>query len=276
MTRRILIVDANINFSLKLKRALEDAGYEIRTVTRLKPAVEAVEIDDFDAVVVDTDLEFTSPTEIIQNIRAVLPRIPAILTGTKADTEATLPQLTAQAFLRKPYLARDLIPVMESVIARGFDPKASESTRENLAQKLANQEREEQIDPLLEATRQNPSTMLTEPPVTADDSTISEMMNVALKPEVSRKIYAYLDNPEATPESSDSEWEDARTPVSSMDSKALLDHPEEQIIPVTATLAATVGTDSLDTLLQEIRNYATNFTRSLEATEKQSGGKSGQ
>jgi ActR/RegA family two-component response regulator len=248
MTKYILIVDPSISFAVSLKRALEDTGeYAVRTVARIKPAIAALQETPHQLAVIDLDLDFASPSAMVRAIRTIQPEIPVIVAGVHNEDRPAVEELNAQAFIKKPFLAKDLIPLIEETIQRGYDSHEI-ATQKNLAQELEAREKEDLVDPLLEASRKHPDRDLVEPPITADDSTISEVISQALNPEVSRKIYTQSETQPAMP--SNSAFEAPR------------DHMDETT-PALETLSATLGTASLDSLLEEIRDYASGQANAL-------------
>jgi ActR/RegA family two-component response regulator len=222
-------------------------GYTIRNVTRLRPAIEAVEQAAYDVAVIDARLEFSTLPEIVAALRQVQPNLPVVITSPYEDDSKLLPQVGAQGFVAKPYIARILAPVLEDAIARGYSPYTVE-TQPNLAQTLENEESQQIIEPMLEASRQ--IAPLVEPPTTADDSTISEVIQQALQPEVSQKIYATMES-HPLPDDETEVLQEPQ-PIQNNDQEEANSEPT----PAEAALNATLGATSLDALLDEIRHYA--------------------
>jgi|GEM_PF-4350563 len=263
MDRNILIVDSDIGFTIKLKRALEEGAFTVRTVTRFSAVVDALSDATYDLLIVDTDLEFDTLEKIIGVVRSTAPTLPVIITSRYYEDESQKDAHQAQAFIRKPYLARQIIPVLHQVIADGYSPYTAH-TRVHVAQLVEDEERRTLIDPMIEASRTTP--IIHEPPPSSDDSTISEVIQNALDPSTSQAIYATVD----TPMPSDAPPPPAHLPESetdpAIDQSPLDDLDYEDM--TAATLSKTLGTDSLDALLGEIRNYAKgnlNTTSSLFA-----------
>lgn len=246
MSKRILIIDPDIAFTISLKRAMEETQlYEVRTVTRITPAESAVQEAPFDLLVVDMNLDLATPDEAIRAIRALQPDLPVIVTSMRPDDAKERDYLGAQAFLKKRYIARDLIPLADKVIAEGYSAFTAE-TRANPAlvmDEMFNNEVREVIDPMWEASRRNQALMDQEPPITNYDSTISEVIDAAMEPETSQRIYTLIDG-EPLPD----EPTDLLMPPIYIDD----DEP-----PAAKTaLDFTQNIPALDNLLDEIRHFA--------------------
>lgn len=109
MAVRVLVVDPDIGFIVRLKQALEELEFTVRAVGRPKAALTAFEQAEFDVAVVDTRLEtLGSLIQIIQELG-----IPVVLSIDK-PTDADLPaQFGIEYAIDKPYIARDLIPLLK-------------------------------------------------------------------------------------------------------------------------------------------------------------------
>lgn len=250
MVRHILIVDSEINFSLPIKRALEGTGaYHVRTVTRLSSAIDALQENPFDLAIIDMRLEFNTPGQVIGALREMNPKLPIILSSTNEADSKHLLALGAQRFILKPYNARLLMPLLESTATEPLTPPASD-THAFLAEMEA-REKEELIEPLLQATQQGMAAETDEPPIPNVDTTIAQVVEKAITPSVTQRIQEYNRFEPVAP--------DAPTVPSSrppIREEPELSPEDTDALPATAALATTVGTASLDTLLEQIRTYA--------------------
>jgi DNA-binding NarL/FixJ family response regulator len=239
--RHILIIDSNISFSVSIKRAMEATNlYKVRTVTRLSPALEALNNAAFDLIVVDVHIAFATIEEVIPALQAQAPRLPIIISSPNDEDRHLVHSLKAQGFIIKPFVARLLMPIVEETLARGLAP---DTAPHQLAQALEEQEKQQVLEPMLEATRRTAATMMNEPPRTADDSTISEILDQALRPEVSQRIYASLD-----PAGQESQPQPVAPPPA--------DTPTEGSNAAHEALSVTQDVASLDNLLEQIRLFA--------------------
>lgn len=202
---RILMIDPDIAFTLPLKRALENLGdFEIRTVTRLRPAVIALEnalrTTPYDVAVVDTGLEHNTAGEIIDALRAVQPNLPVILTSRRTDHADYRTALKTQAFLRKPYPATILGSLVRSVAAQGFSLSIAETrihVPDEALEDVPEPEPIDMIEPLLEASQQIMAYMPETPAIQSED-TIGEVIEAALDQEVSRQIQIITEDVDET------------------------------------------------------------------------------
>ncbi len=254
MTQRILIIDPDIAFTLPLKRGLENLGdFEIRTVTRLRPAVLALEnalqSNPYSAAVVDTALDYNSAAEVIDALRMVQPTLPIILTSRRTDHADYRTALKTQTFLRKPYPATILASLIRSIVSQQDTPfSLAESTAETRLHvpedsydDTLDPSLDEVIEPLLEASQQI-TPFMEEPPIHADD-TIRKVIEAALEPEVSRQVYSLTE--EAVSED---------TPKSSLPYET--EPVQEAPAPALDILFDASNDESLDNIIQGIRHKA--------------------
>lgn len=245
---RILMIDPDIAFTLPLKRALENLGdFEIRTVTRLRPAVIAVEnalrSTPYNVAVVDTALEHNTAGEVIDALRAVQPDLPVILTSRRTDHADYRTALKTQAFLRKPYPATILASLVRGVAAQGFSFSTAETrvhVPEESLEDVPEPALDEMIEPLLEASQQIAAYMLEEPSIELQDDTIGEVIEAALDEEVSRKIHIITEDVDETQKP-----KPPTLPESGQEAPSTS--------PIADILKDTADEESLDTIIQGIR-----------------------
>ncbi|HLY26818.1 MAG TPA: response regulator [Aggregatilineales bacterium] len=118
MTTRVLIVDPDIAFAVPVKRALEQAGnYSVSVFANGKAALELVQRQPQDVVVLDFHIADMPLTTLIAALRAIQPGL-FILTSPRTESEvALLPSLDTQGSITKPYYARQLEPVVRQAVA---------------------------------------------------------------------------------------------------------------------------------------------------------------
>src|SRR5688500_10152574 len=90
--------------------------------------------------------------------------------------------------MKKRFVARVLIPVLEKIIAEGYSP----FTAETRASAPIIPEHDEQIEALIEQSRQHKIVYDIEPPPDSSDSTISDVIERARDPETSQRIQESL------------------------------------------------------------------------------------
>lgn len=121
MARRVLIVDSDIGFILRLKKALEELGCEVRAMGRSRPALSALDEQRYDVAVVDLHLEHGDVADLILAMRVRQPSLPIVVSGSTPSDPDKIPNLDVQGYAHKPYVARDLMQLMERAIAQGYD-----------------------------------------------------------------------------------------------------------------------------------------------------------
>ncbi|MBZ0318223.1 MAG: response regulator [Anaerolineae bacterium] len=121
MTRRVLIVDSDIGFILRLKKALEELDFDVRAMGRSRPALSALDEQRYSVAVVDLHLEHGDPAELILGMRVRQPDLPVIVSGSTPSDPDRVPALDVQGYIHKPYVARDLAQLIEHAIKQGYD-----------------------------------------------------------------------------------------------------------------------------------------------------------
>ncbi|NJL95539.1 MAG: response regulator, partial [Anaerolineae bacterium] len=254
MHKHVLIVDSEIKFSISIKRALESTdAYLVRTVTRLTPAVNALQEVAYHVAVINLMLDQATPEEVVAGLRNLQPEIPVILTSPFYDDTSYLLPLNAQAFIVKPYKARELIPILEETIARGYFEHIQE-TRANPIRELDDAHAMALIQNMLDHTHRTPGPGWQEPPPSLYDSSIGEVIDNSLNPEVSRRITAVpepLTLPDAPtallPHPTDAPGQDDWADVADDGWET-----DRQNFPVSATLANLSEPARLEAILEQI------------------------
>lgn len=114
MTVKILIVDPDITFSDPLKRALEMLGdYQVHTFASGQPALEFLQREAHDLVIVDTTISDPPLKQMIDTLRHGQPWLYLLLSA--ADPDDSLRALAVNGIVSKPYFARGLIPTLREV-----------------------------------------------------------------------------------------------------------------------------------------------------------------
>ncbi|MFP4322670.1 MAG: response regulator, partial [Anaerolineales bacterium] len=248
MVKTILVIDPDLSHALNIKRALNQTGrYDAQAVSRGNPALSILHKKVHDVVIIDLHLAYDDPADLMKAIQATQPDARVAVSSRYPEDETRANELGAYRFIPKPYGARELIDHIEAIAGQS---RPLQPTQAEPPIRMEDAAAEAWINPLLDATRRNPNTMINEPPPDDDDSTISEVINAALDPDVSQRIQATLD-PDPLPE--DPSQVVAAHPLSN---PAPDIEEAERPSPARMVLDETGGTDSLDTLLEEIRNFA--------------------
>ena len=122
---RILIVDSNLPFLMRLRKSLEKQGLDVRAISRPRPALKELSQQRFDVAVVDLHMDWVDMPTFIKDLRIRQPDLPIVLTGQYEEDPEQVGVLEAQGYLNKPYLARDMLPIVEKAIARGYTPSTT-------------------------------------------------------------------------------------------------------------------------------------------------------
>ncbi len=121
---RILVLDDETSIVRIAKTGLERLGFEVDTFTIPREAVEAIRRDPgrYDVVITDLSMPEMSGHEVIRQIRAIRPPLPAILCTGYGSEQATRHDDAGKpdALLHKPFERDELVRVIREVLdARG-------------------------------------------------------------------------------------------------------------------------------------------------------------
>lgn len=117
----VLIVDDDKNILLSLSRGLNTEGYRVFTASTGKEAIQLVEDNNIDLLLLDIWLPETDGTKVLEKVKEIDPDIIAIImsgqpsleTATKA-VKAT--QLGAYDFLEKPFSLDKILQTIENAL----------------------------------------------------------------------------------------------------------------------------------------------------------------
>jgi CheY-like chemotaxis protein len=119
MTDRILVVDDIPDNSFLLQTILESEGYEVDVVDSGPAALEKMEVEPPDLVLLDVMMPHMNGYEVIQRMRRNprLPFIPVVLvTGHDQPTAAEGFDVGADGFIRKPVDFNQLLDRVRSIL----------------------------------------------------------------------------------------------------------------------------------------------------------------
>jgi CheY-like chemotaxis protein/REP element-mobilizing transposase RayT len=102
----------------RLKKALEAVDFEVRAVGRPKAALRAIEKNQYDVAVIDLQFDQDEIFQLTEAIRHYQADSPIILSGQYETDPDQVSHYHAQAFVNKPYIARDLIQIIEIALEK--------------------------------------------------------------------------------------------------------------------------------------------------------------
>ncbi len=120
MSRKVLIVDDEPNIVLSLEFLMEEAGYDVRSVTDGQQALDAVREDVPDLILLDIMLPKLDGYEICREIRAN-PRcknvrvIMLTAKGREVDQEKGL-AFGADEYITKPFSTREVVEKVKQIL----------------------------------------------------------------------------------------------------------------------------------------------------------------
>jgi DNA-binding NtrC family response regulator len=121
MTEKVLLVDDEMEFLELMKERLEARGVEVSASSSAEDALEKIETDIFDAVILDLQMPGMDGLDALQQIKQRHPEIQVILLTGHATVEKGVEaiKLGAMDFVEKP---ADL-EVLEEKIAKAHKKK---------------------------------------------------------------------------------------------------------------------------------------------------------
>ena len=122
---RILLVDDEEIVLVGWKEELKAVGYDVRTATSGKKAIEIAKEEMPDIVVTDLVMPEMNGVEVCRNLREMYPDLEVLfVSGHPIETEKRLIDFIEAGgrdeFLRKPFLKKELIDVIEKIINEKF------------------------------------------------------------------------------------------------------------------------------------------------------------
>jgi two-component system phosphate regulon response regulator OmpR len=134
MSNRVLIIDDDLKLQILLKEYLGGNGYSVQTLPDGSRALEMIEAEKPDIVILDVMLPGKDGLEVLKDIRReqALPVI--MLTAKGEDTERIVGlELGADDYLPKPFNPRELLARMKAVLRRSTAPDRKRAAAEDLA-----------------------------------------------------------------------------------------------------------------------------------------------
>lgn len=262
----LLIVDPDIGFIARLKKALEEIDFEVRAVGRPKAALRALQQNQYDVAIIDLRFEQDDLLQLTEAIHHNQPDLPIILSGQfEADPEQ-VSVYHAHAFVNKPYVARDLIPIINIAIERGgedVDVPQDEFITPNL-----NLIEQRQPDPSDSSILESNYWLDVEPPPD-EEATIRDLFLSIYDPEIEAEILREVGGedsqqtplPDTLPEAIDIQHSRANTTPLSEKSEPPL---KEEDSPAISAIRLSEDNTRADTLLLNIK---TSWNHSSEQPE---------
>lgn len=137
---RILIVDDNPQNLQVLGRLLQEKNYEIEFATNGKAALEWLESQQFDLILLDINMPEMDGFEVCQEIRKneKLNKVPVIFLSADSDRESILKgfELGAQDYVTKPFDSRELIVRVKTHLSLKNSLEKLESVNRVLEEKV--------------------------------------------------------------------------------------------------------------------------------------------
>ncbi|NLD39554.1 MAG: response regulator [Desulfatiglans sp.] len=133
MAGRVLIIEDDAKIRMLLKEYLEGNGFEVITLSDGNNALDSINSESPDIVILDIMLPGKNGLEVLKEIRQKnsIPIIMLTAKGEDADRIVGL-ELGADDYLPKPFNPRELLARMRAVMRRIFQEKEADTDPENL------------------------------------------------------------------------------------------------------------------------------------------------
>lgn len=123
MAIRVLIVDSDIPFMVRVKQALDETNeFSVSISANGLAAEDALRHHRHDIAVIDFAIPDADAAALIAQLRHVQPGLPVIVCPTDSAERTAAGDLAVQGVLEKPYAARELIALVRQIVPR--DPRA--------------------------------------------------------------------------------------------------------------------------------------------------------
>ncbi|MEK7824318.1 MAG: sigma-54 dependent transcriptional regulator, partial [Candidatus Eisenbacteria bacterium] len=110
----ILVVDDQDSIRHFVSKALEDAGYTVRTAESVRETRQAIEQDMPDLMLLDLKLPDGTGLELLREIKRLQPEVPIILMTAFGEVETAVEAMSAGAywFVKKPFQNEELLALV--------------------------------------------------------------------------------------------------------------------------------------------------------------------
>jgi signal transduction histidine kinase/CheY-like chemotaxis protein len=138
----VLLVEDEASVRAVLHRALEDAGFDVRSVESAEAALEAhARMAQLDLLVTDVVMPGTPGTELALALRDERPELRVLLvSGYTADALAEGPPFAGAAFLHKPFSADTLVHALQRLLAEDHEGLAALGDTHRASQALGRED----------------------------------------------------------------------------------------------------------------------------------------
>jgi DNA-binding response OmpR family regulator len=123
---KVLLVDDDSRLREIVGMALEDEGYGVRTADSAEKAVELLERDDPDLLILDVMLPGKDGFELCREIRTRSP-VPILMLTAKTDTVDVVVGLESGAddYVTKPFVTKELVARIRALLRRSRSPETA-------------------------------------------------------------------------------------------------------------------------------------------------------
>ncbi len=132
---RLLIVEDEKILLETIEKSLKASGYEVDTCSRGNDAMEMVEVENYDLIVLDLNLPEVDGMEILKNLRTFDKETKVLILSARSQIQDKVEGLDAGAndFLQKPFHLDELKARIRSLTRRNFIQNNTELNFKNIS-----------------------------------------------------------------------------------------------------------------------------------------------
>ena len=126
---KVLVVDDNSIVLDSCRRVLEAEGFEVRLASSVNKALEAMNDDGFDLLLIDVKMPERNGMDLMGEVKQTWPDIPVIVMSGYPTTETICDaaRMGAANFIPKPFTPDELIDALRQVIPNEESHETDES-----------------------------------------------------------------------------------------------------------------------------------------------------
>lgn len=130
--KTVLAVDDEPTVTLLIHRVLTRAGYDVRTASSGEEALQLLEEEPADLLIVDKNLPRMHGFEFVRKARTRLPQVPVIIITAAPEVMGAM-QERIDGYLAKPFRSLD---VLRDAVNEAFERSRAAREREDLQRRL--------------------------------------------------------------------------------------------------------------------------------------------
>jgi CheY-like chemotaxis protein len=116
MKKRVLVVDDEEGIRLLFKEELEDEGYEVEIAASGEEAIERLENNSIDLVLLDIKMPGMDGIEVLRKVKERWKNLPVVLCTAYSHYKNDFSTWASDAYVLKSFDLRELINTVKSIL----------------------------------------------------------------------------------------------------------------------------------------------------------------